>query len=263
MQITFLGTGTSGGVPTIGCGCAVCRSADPRDKRFRSSLYVREEGTHVVIDTTPDFRSQALRFGVQRVDAVLFTHSHADHMFGFDDIRRYNVIQNAVIPAYANAEGIADLKRVFNYVGTEELPGLYRPRVAFRVLEGPVEIGPLRVRPLPVEHGPKPTLCFRVEGRDASIGYAPDCHAMPPETVQHLRGVDVMILDALKPTPHPTHLALAESLDLLAEISPGRAAYLIHMCHRIGHAATERALPPGVHLSCDGLQLELPGEPGA
>lgn len=256
MKIVFLGTGTSVGVPMIGCTCAVCRSTDPRNRRRRSSLYLEAGGVHVVVDTPPDFREQALQHRVPRVDAVLFTHSHADHVFGFDDIRRYNTMQGGVIPAYATGSALADLKRIFDYVETgSATSGTYRPQIEFREIVGPFDLGALRVEPLPVIHGPETTVGYRFEAAGRTLGYVPDCHEMPEATVARLQGLDVMVLDALRHRPHETHLTVADSLALLARIRAKRS-YLVHMCHDLDHEETEKTLPPGVAPSYDGLMLE-------
>lgn len=263
MNIVFLGTGTSVGIPVIGCDCPVCTSVDPRNKRLRTGLYVQADGHHIVVDTPPDFREQALAYRIPRVDAVLFTHSHADHIFGLDDMRRYNTMQNAVIPAYGNAETLADLRRIFDYVhGAQPTPGVYRPRIDFCDMPESLGIGPLRVTPLPVVHGPKPTLGFLFEHNGCRVGYVPDCHDMPEPVLEQLVGVDVMILDALRHRPHITHLTVEQSVALLTRIQPKRA-FLVHMCHDLDHEETEAALPSGVRLSYDGLTVECAGSSDA
>jgi phosphoribosyl 1,2-cyclic phosphate phosphodiesterase len=255
MKAVFLGTGTSVGVPTIGCDCEVCRSSDPRNRRRRASLYLEAAGTHLVVDTPPDFREQVLTFGVPRVDAVLFTHSHADHIFGFDDIRRFNTIQESAIPAYASAETLVDLKRIFDYVTEEAAPGMFRPKIVFHEMDGAIDIGGIHVRPIRVLHEPAPTqgYCFTAGGR--SLAYVPDCHEMPEHTIGELEGIDVMILDALRHRPHQTHLTVADSVELLQRIGATRS-FLTHMCHDLDHEETERSLPEGIRLSYDGLTLE-------
>ncbi len=254
--LTVLGSGTSVGVPTIGCPCAVCHSTDPRDNRLRPSVLLRYGGRAILVDTTPDLRAQALRAGMTHLDAIIYTHAHADHIFGFDDIRRFNTIQDCVIPAYAVAETLADVKRVFNYIGNTPSPqGLYRPLVDFIEVVGPFAVGDLRLTPLEVQHGKRMT-GYLLENGGRRVGYVPDCHAMPAETVERLRGVDVMILDALRYRPHPTHICVQESLDLLARIGADRS-YLIHLCHDVDHARLESELPPGVQVSYDGLRVRL------
>ena len=256
IEVTFLGTGTSVGVPMIGCHCPVCSSKDPRNTRRRTSVYVRTEQTAFVIDTPPDFRQQMLDAGIERVDAVVFTHAHADHIFGFDDIRRFNTLQKRVIPAYADAETMEDIRRAFHYVGnTPEERGLYRPLVDFIVIGGPFTVGDVRLTPLDVEHGRKMT-GYLIEQGGLRIGYVPDCSGMPDATVEALRGVDVMVLDALRYRRHPSHICVEESLALLARIR-AKEAYLIHLCHDVEHAELEAKLPPAVRVSYDGQTLRL------
>lgn len=257
MRATFLGTGTSCGVPIIGCDCAVCCSTDPRDRRLRTSLYVEVGEAGVLVDTPPDFRVQALTYSIPRVDAVLFTHAHADHIFGFDDIRRYNTLQGGVIPAYGHPEVLADLRRAFHYIDAGVQPGIYRAQIDYREVEGlfcPHD--GLLVQPLPVVHGDRPVFGYCFEAGDKRLAYVPDCKVMQAETEALLHGVDVMVLDALRHRPHKTHMTLEESLACLARIGAKRS-YLIHMCHELSHAELEAQLPAGVYVSYDGLQLEL------
>ena len=255
MKAIFLGTGTSVGVPVIGCDCHVCKSTDPRNKRRRTSLYLEAAGTHVVVDTPPDFREQALSFMITRVDTVLFTHSHADHIFGFDDIRRFNTIQDSVIPAYGSKATLADLRRIFNYVHHEKVPGLYRPRIDFKEISGPFDLGSIHIEPLPVLHGSTPTFGFLFEVGGRSLGYFPDCRGMPDGIVERLKGVDVIILDALRHRPHKTHFTVAESVKVLQRIE-AKQSYLIHMCHDLDHEETQKTLPDSIKVSYDGLTLE-------
>lgn len=214
-------------------------------------------GVKIVVDTPPDFREQALRYRIDRVDSVLFTHSHADHIFGFDDIRRFNTMQgHAVIPAYAGKEVVPDLERVFHYVLQEKPEGVFRPLVVFKPVEGPFSIGGVKITPLPVVHGECQTLGFRFDCEGRSLGYVPDCHEMPSDTLELVRGVDVMVLDALRHKPHMTHLTVDGSLALLREIG-ARRSYLVHMCHDLDHDKTQAMMPEGVWLSWDGLRLEI------
>ncbi|MFZ4397102.1 MAG: MBL fold metallo-hydrolase [Kiritimatiellia bacterium] len=255
MNLTFLGTGTSLGVPMIGCTCAVCQSTDPRNRRRRSSVYVAAGATRLVIDTSPDFREQALTSGLRQVDAVLFTHAHADHILGLDDIRRFNTLQSAVIPVYAAPETMAEVRRIFSYIGRPVQPGLYRPQVDFRTVEAPFRVGEVDVTPLPVDHGTEQTIGYLLAWRGHRIGYVPDCHRMPESTIRALAGVQVMVLDTLRYRPHATHLCVAESLELLRTIGASQS-YLIHLCHDLEHARLESELPPGIRVAYDGLVVQ-------
>jgi phosphoribosyl 1,2-cyclic phosphate phosphodiesterase len=255
MRIQFLGTGTSAGVPCIGCDCAVCSSDDPRNKRLRASLYVEAGGTHILVDTPPDFRTQALTYRVPRVDAVLLTHAHADHILGFDDIRRYNTMQGCVIPTYGSPETLADMRKTFDYVGTEPVPGFYRPLVEFVEVAEPFVVGEVQVEPLLVTHSPGTAYGYRFEVDGLTVGYVPDCNGMSGEVVSRLAGVDVMVLDALKYKPHRSHFTVDESVAVLQQIGAGRS-FLTHMCHALDHAETEKNLPESIRLAYDGLTLE-------
>ena len=241
----------------IGCPCAVCISTDPRNRRRRTSLYVEAGGHHVIIDTPPDFREQALDAGIPRVDAVLFTHTHADHIFGFDDIRRFNLLQKEIIPAYASAKAIEDLRRIFNYIDEAPDPrGLFRPRIRFEPITEPFCVGSIKIEPLEVCHGDDTILGFLFEADGKRLGYAPDCSHMPDAVIDRLQGVDVMILDALRHRPHLTHFTVAQSVAVLQRIQPARA-FIVHMCHDLDHETTQCALPTGIDVSYDGLTLAI------
>ncbi len=248
----ILGSGTSTGVPTLCCTCPVCTSSDPRDRRLRPSLWLSYGGHNVVIDTTPDFRAQALRAAIPSLDAVLYTHSHADHILGLDDIRPFNFGRPDPLPVYAGAATLADLRRVFQYVFDATYTASAIPRIAAHELQGPVELFGATFEPLEVLHGALPVLAFRF-GPNA---YVTDVSAIPEAARARLRGLDLLILDALRLRPHPTHFHLAAALDVVAELAP-RRAYFTHIAHELGHAATEAGLPPGVHLAYDGLRLEI------
>ncbi len=256
MKLIFLGTGTSQGIPVIGCDCEVCRSDDPRDRRMRSSVHVEYEGYHIQVDTPPEFRLQALAADIPRVDAVLVTHTHADHIFGMDDLRRFNELQGAAIPVYASPRDVNHLRRIFAYMTEPPPPGITRPRIELRPVIDPVEVGPFRVTPFAVEHGSDRVYGYRLDAGGRALAYVPDCHTMGLSALACLAGLDVMILDALRTTPHPTHLSLPESLALLAHIG-ARRSFITHLCHRLGHAETERLLPFGVEIPWDGLEVYL------
>lgn len=254
LQLTFLGTGTSMGVPTLGCECAVCRSDDPRDHRTRPSVLLGYGSHTVVIDTSPDFRFQALRAGLKRVDAVLYTHGHADHILGLDDLRPFSMKQRQAIPLFASRETLQTLRRTFSYVFGDATPASTVPEVELTEISSPFDLFGLIVEPVPAWHGEMEVLGFRF-GRAA---YLTDFSRLEPAGCARLRGLDVLVLDALRDDPHPMHSSLAESLDLVQQLKP-RRAYFTHMCHDLGHAATSRRLPPGVELAYDTLAVEVEG----
>jgi phosphoribosyl 1,2-cyclic phosphate phosphodiesterase len=252
MEILFLGTGTSHGVPMIGCDCAVCRSDDPRDNRLRPSIYITgDEGTRVLIDTTPDLRQQCLRERITRVDAVVYTHAHADHTLGFDELRRFNHLTKRPVPVYGDPATLLALRRTFSYAfekGAAAGGGV--PDATLMAIDGPFDVGPLRLQPLTVYHGGNPVLGFRI-GRFA---YLTDCNAVPEETLRQLGDLDVLVLDALRHRPHPTHYSLTEAIAVAQQIG-ARSTLFTHMCHDLGHAQTCAALPEGLSLAYDGLRI--------
>lgn len=257
-RVTVLGSGTSHGVPMIGCTCAVCRSADPRDRRTRPSIHVAvEQGPSILVDTSTDLRQQALTHGVERVDAIVFTHSHADHIMGLDDVRRFNVMQRGAIPAYADERTAADLRRSFAYVfNAAAEPGGGIPQVSLTTIDGPFNIGGTGVQPVPLLHGARLILGFRF----GSFAYLTDCSRVPDEAWPLLEGLDVLILDALRHRPHPTHFTVAEALEVVDRLEP-RQTYFTHVCHDLPHAATNASLPTGVELAYDGLALTIEAAP--
>lgn len=259
-RVTFLGTGTSHGVPMIGCRCAVCRSDDPRDRRLRPSIHVAVEGgPHVLVDTATDLRQQALANDITRVDAVVFTHAHADHVMGLDELRRFNVLGQRRIPLYADARTGREVRRIFHYAfEPPAVAGGGVPELELHEIDGPFAIEGVPVVPVPVMHGPQPILGLRI-GRFA---YLTDCNAIPETSWPLLTGLDVLVLDALRHRPHPTHYALAEAVETAARIG-ARQTYFTHMCHDLPHAATCAALPPGVALAYDGQVVTIDGVPVA
>lgn len=253
-RVLFLGTGTSTGVPMIGCTCAVCTSSDPRDRRLRPSIYVEVPGrAHLLVDTSTDLRQQALTYNITRVDAVLFTHGHADHVMGFDDIRAFNFLQKAPLPCYASAHTWESLRKTFYYVfdgRPRQGGGIPRPE-AYEI-DGPFVVRGVRVVPVPLLHGSMPILGFRLGG----FAYLTDCSAIPEESWELVRGVDTLVIDALRYEPHSTHFSVNEALSAVGRIGP-RRTFLTHMSHHLGHAATSAKMPPGVELAYDGLVLDI------
>jgi phosphoribosyl 1,2-cyclic phosphate phosphodiesterase len=252
--VVFLGTGTSHGVPMVGCECDVCRSTDPRDQRSRPSIYVEcDDGTGLLVDTTPDLRLQALRHGLRRVDAILYTHAHADHIMGLDEVRRFNALNGGPIPAYGDEPTIADLRRIFAYAFDPDRPrGGGVPDLRLSVLRGACCIGRQDVLPVPVRHGTRTIYGFRL----GAFAYLTDCGGVPDSSMPLLAGLDTLVLDALRHRPHPTHLSLAQALALSRRIG-ARATYFTHIAHDLGHAATSLQLPAGTALAYDGLVLQL------
>ncbi len=255
MRITFLGTGTSSGVPAIGCDCATCRFNDPRDQRWRPSIYIElVDGVAVLIDAATDLRAQALRFGISRVDAVLFTHSHADHVLGLDEVRRYNYLQGKPIPCYGDSRTLSDVRRMFAYVfdPSEQLGGGL-PQLKLFTIGGPFCLGRATFVPVPLLHGKRPILGFRV----GSFAYLTDCNAIPDTSWALLEGLDVLVIDALRLRPHPTHFSVDEAIAVVTQVRPSRA-YFTHMSHDLPHEATCMNLPGQIELAYDGLSLDLP-----
>ncbi|MFZ0960738.1 MAG: MBL fold metallo-hydrolase [Terriglobia bacterium] len=252
MTLKFLGTGTSTGVPIINCSCPVCKSSDPHDKRTRPSILLEYDGRAVVIDTTPDFRAQALREGLTRLDAVLFTHSHADHIMGFDDTRVFYFRQKVPLPIYAEARCMATLRATFAYIFEGNYPYGGVGKIDPHVVEGPFDLWGLGFTPVPVLHGNLPILGFRF--RDTA--YVTDVSEIPESSIPLLAGLDILIIDALRPKPHPTHLSLAQALAMVERLKPQRA-FFTHIAHELGHEATSSTLPSHVQIAYDGLRLEF------
>jgi riboflavin kinase/FMN adenylyltransferase len=256
LQLTVLGSGTSMGVPTIGCHCAVCTSHDPRDNRMRTSVLLSRNGQNVLIDTTPDFRTQALRVGINQIEAVLLTHGHADHVMGFDDLRPLSVGRSQPMPVYGNKQAFEIVRRAFSYAfdGKPKLSTV--PSVILKEIDGPFELLGVKITPIPLVHGEMTVLGFRF-GRAA---YLTDFNSVPESSFALLQGLDDVILDALRDTPHPMHQTVEQALALVEKIKPKRA-WFTHIAHDLGHAATnERLRKQGhanVQLAYDGLKLEI------
>jgi phosphoribosyl 1,2-cyclic phosphate phosphodiesterase len=249
--LTFLGTGTSNGIPVIGCRCAVCTSDDVRDKRGRTSAYVRHEGADILIDTATELRSQALANRIDHVDAVLFTHPHADHTGGFDDLRRFNELNQAHLSVYASSETAEVLKERFAYAFEDAFP-FYggKPDLIMHEVSEQFTIGAATVEPLSVWHGRMRVLGFRF----GALAYITDAKDVPAETRGRLHDLDILVLNALRDRPHPTHLSIQEALDVIAEVRP-RQAYLTHLSHEISHVQASGLLPENVAIAYDGLEI--------
>jgi phosphoribosyl 1,2-cyclic phosphate phosphodiesterase len=252
IRVTMLGSGTSTGVPVIGCTCAVCTSTNPRNRRWRPGLKLEIGERVVLVDTPTDLRAQALRFGLPRIDAVIFTHAHADHVFGLDDIRIFNFRQRSAIPCYGSAATLSALRRIFAYAFEEGQEGGGKPKLELIDVEGSFDLLGQPVVPIPVWHGNLEVLGYRF----GSFAYVTDCNVIPESSFELLAGVETLILDALRYRPHSTHFSVPEAVDAAARIGAGRTI-LTHLAHEIDHDAPAVPLPPGVEFGYDGLVFDV------
>ncbi|MFO8057536.1 MAG: MBL fold metallo-hydrolase [bacterium] len=260
MRVTVLGCGTSTGVPVIGCPCDVCRSTDPRNHRSRSSIVVSENGQNVLVDTAPELRYQALATGITTVDAVLYTHDHADHIFGMDELRTFNFIMGRSIPVYGNEKVINRIRNVFDYIWDPSAPqGGGLPMITTTLMDGDLEVADMRIRPLSLWHGRQIILGFKF---GETLAYMTDCSQVPEETMEEVRGTPVIIIDALRYRPHTTHFSVDQALEVIKELSPERA-YLTHLSHSLDYNRLRSELPDGVEPAYDGLEVNLEGTGGS
>lgn len=253
MTVTFLGSGTSQGVPVIGCTCEVCTSLDFRDKRLRSSVQIELSNQSFVVDTGPDFRQQMLRERVKRIDAILFTHAHRDHTAGLDDVRAYNFLQKMDMPVYGRQQVLDQLKIEYAYAFVKDsYPGI--PKLLLNLIDDePFSVNGVKVTPLPVMHLKLPVLGFRFE----NFSYITDANFIPESTFEKLKGTEILVLNALQHDPHVSHFNLKEALDTVEKIAP-KQTYLTHISHKLGtHAEVSKKLPANVMLAYDGMQISL------
>ncbi|CUU34544.1 MAG: MBL fold metallo-hydrolase [Armatimonadetes bacterium] len=249
LTVTVLGCGTSMGVPMIGCRCAVCTSRDPRNHRTRPAVHLRTETTALLIDAPPELRLQLIRSQLDtHLDAVLITHTHADHIMGLDDVRGFTLRTNRPIPVYAEASALDDLKRVYRYVFFPYPPGVSTPQIEFREITGVFTIGDITVEPLRVFHGEMPILAFRV----GNFAYVTDVSYIPPDTWERLQGLELLILDALRYQPHPTHYNLEQAIEVAQKLGAKRTLFT-HMTHDFDYETVNAQLPDGIELAYDGL----------
>jgi phosphoribosyl 1,2-cyclic phosphate phosphodiesterase len=252
MEITFLGTGTSHGIPVITCDCHVCRSENPKNRRTRSSLWVRPGKTSLLIDTATEFRLQAVKADLRHVDGVLYTHCHADHVFGFDDLRVFSKLNGKSIPVYGNEPTINELRDVFSYVFRKTQEGGGKPQVETIVAEEPFWVQGLLVQPVPVFHGVLPIFGYRI----GKLAYITDCSYVPSSSIDLLQDLEVLILGVIRYEPHPTHMNVEQALDLARRLKAKRT-YFTHISHLLEHEAVSKALPEGVFLAYDGLTVQV------
>lgn len=260
LKVTFLGTGTSIGVPAVGCDCAVCLSDDPINQRLRSSIWLRTETGSWVVDTGPDFRTQCLRAGIRRLDGALLTHSHTDHVMGFDDLRRFTLHPDARLPVYATSSTFLFLEQAFGFAfdGRNHFPGYFKPDP--RTIHGPFLLEDIRVTPLPVTHGWVETIGYLFErGGRKLLAYIPDAKVVPESTIDVMRGVSVLVLDGLRPREHHTHLSISEAVSVIQAVEPG-SAWLTHFACEMDYREVGPTLPEGIGLAHDGLELNIGGE---
>ena len=253
MIVTFLGTGTSTGVPVVGCRCDVCMSDDPRNKRLRQSIKIEAHGTHFLIDTTPDLRLQLLRDPIPRLDFLLFTHSHSDHLMGLDDIRPFNFRQREPIHAFASPATAKAIRRAFSYIWADTQIGGGKPQLELHEIGDAFSHQGVDITPIPVRHGDWTILGFRL----GPFAYITDTNGIPDSSVELLEGIDTLALDGLRLSPrHPTHFTIDEAVEVAQHIG-ARITYLIHLTHEVEHSTVEKTLPPNVRLAYDQMRLEF------
>lgn len=252
MRVIVLGCATSTGVPIVGCGCDVCGSSHPKNKRTRCSLFVQVRGFNILIDTAPDLRDQALKNGIKRIDAVLYTHSHADHTHGIDELRTFNFMNKMRIPCYGNPETVENLKSGFRYIFDGSYSAGGKPQLEIFVIEEEFEIGGVKIVPVEINHAQWIIIGYRI----GDMAYLTDCSGIPEGSLQKLTGLEILIIGALRNDPHPAHFSVDQALDAIAAIGPKRA-YFTHMGHELDYAELSRRLPKGVMPAYDGIEFEL------
>ncbi|MBN2376388.1 MAG: MBL fold metallo-hydrolase [Sedimentisphaerales bacterium] len=253
IEITFLGTGTSQGIPIINCACPVCRSEDPRDQRLRTSALITLDGHNILIDASPELRLQCLQNDVRHLDAVLLTHTHADHIFGLDDLRRFTQSQARPLDIYAGTDHLPALEKIFGYARYDRSNGNHDlPHLNFNPIDGPFELFSHQIIPHSMPHGRFNVLGYRI----GPLAYCTDISAMSDQIVADLQGLRILVLGALRPWPHPAHLSIDQAVDLAHRIN-AEQTYLVHMSHHIGHQQTQKSLPKGIQLAWDGLKISL------
>ncbi|MFQ5442047.1 MAG: GPMC system MBL fold metallohydrolase [Thermodesulfobacteriota bacterium] len=252
IKILILGCGTSTGVPVIGCDCNVCTSTHPANRRTRSSALFQTGGKNILIDTSTDLRAQSLLNGLKRIDAVLFTHPHADHIHGIDDLRSFNMVQKQSIPCYGNEHTVERIHVMFDYVFSGESSESWRPKLTTTVVDGPFNLFGAEVTPVDVQHGNTRILGYRI----GPAAYITDCSSLPEESMERLGGLKLLVLGALRFRPHPTHMTIDEAVEISRKLKPERTI-LTHLSHNIDYTVDNKKLPTGVELGYDGMSVEV------
>lgn len=252
MKLTVLGCGTSTGVPVIGCHCAVCSSTDRKNRRTRSSLLIQTQGRNILIDTSTDLRAQSLSNGLERIDAVLLTHPHADHIHGIDELRAFNLAQKGTIPCYGSAGTIERVRVIFDYIFRDDVNDGWKPDLTTTVVNGPFEAAGVKVTPVSIRHGAALIFGYRV----GKAAYVTDCSSIPDESIEILKGVEVLILGALRYKPHPTHFTIGQAIEASRRIGAKRTV-LTHLSHSIDYAKDSMELPEGVEFAYDGMVVDV------
>ena len=255
MKILFLGSGTSTGVPVIGCKCSTCRSDHPNNKRTRASILVTSEDRNILIDTSTDLRFQALRYNIERVDAVFFTHAHADHIHGIDELRSFNQLQGEAIPCYGSIETMESIRNKFGYVFNGPGTSNWTPNLSINIVDKAFELFGIKVLPVSIFHGDSTILGYRMN----SVAYITDCSGIPDYSMGPLRDMELLILDATRYQPHAKHYGLSQAIEVIRELKPTRAI-LTHLSHSYDHENVNRELPDGIELAYDGMELEITGK---
>jgi phosphoribosyl 1,2-cyclic phosphate phosphodiesterase len=254
IELLFLGSGTSAGIPMIGCHCDVCTSADPKDKRSRPSVVISSGDVRVLVDTGPELRLQCVANGIDMVDAVVITHGHADHIMGLDDVRRFNALRQGPLDVWVEKLAFETVSRCFGYAFREPAADqkVFRPHLVHREITGEFSIGPMTWRPIRLFHGKLPVLGFRV----GKLAYCTDVNLIPEESFELLNDLDLLVLDALQRTPHSTHFSLDEAMAVVERVKPKQARFT-HIAHSMGHASTNATLPPHAQLAFDGERISV------
>lgn len=252
MEIIILGCGTSTGVPVIGCHCQVCDSTDPKNRRTRSSALVRSGGQSILIDTSTDLRLQALSNSIEKIDAVLFTHAHADHIHGIDDLRTFNMLQKGSIPCFGSETTMKRIKKTFDYIFINDGRDGWKPNLTANIVDSAFEFSGIEITPVEIIHGKAPIFGYRI-GRAA---YITDCSLIPESSVDKLKGVDVLVIGALRYKHHPTHFTVEQAIEASRKIGPKRTI-LTHLGHSLDYAKDNWTLPPGIELAYDGMRVEV------